>query len=86
MTDININEVYEELKYLGELPETSRLIKGYLALHEENERLRAIITRALEELRNRIVASVYDGTFDPHESLDIVEKAIASIGLKGGAK
>ena len=42
MTDININEVYEELKYLGELPETSRLIKGYLALHEENEKLRPL--------------------------------------------
>ena len=43
MTDININEVYEELKYLGELPETSRLIKDYLALREEDEKLRAII-------------------------------------------
>ena len=43
MTDININEVYEEIKYLGELPETSRLIKDYLELREENEKLRAII-------------------------------------------
>lgn len=35
MADININEVYEELKYLGDLPETSRLIKAYLAMREK---------------------------------------------------
>ena len=84
MTDNN--KIYEEIKYLGELPETSRLTKDYSDLREENEKLRVLITRALEELRNRIVASVYDGTFDPYESLGIVEKTIASIGLKGGAK
>ena len=43
MTDININEVYEELKYLGELPETSMLIKDYLTLREENEKLRVLV-------------------------------------------
>ena len=84
MTDIN--KIYEEIKYVGELPETARLTKDYSDLREENRKLRVLITRALEELRNRIVASVYDGTFDPYESLDIVEKTIASIGLKGGAK
>ena len=50
MTDININEVYEELKYLGELPETSRLIKDYLALQEEDEKLRAIIGELADAL------------------------------------
>ena len=41
MTDIN--KIYEEIKYVGELPETSRLTKDYSALREENEKLRAII-------------------------------------------
>ena len=41
MTDNN--KIYEEIKYLGELPETSRLTKDYSALQEENEKLRAII-------------------------------------------
>ena len=50
MNDININEVYEELKYLGELPETSRLIKGYLALREENTNLRALVGELADAL------------------------------------
>ena len=50
MTDIN--EVYEELKYLGELPETSRLIKDYLALREENEKLRALVKELADALDN----------------------------------
>ena len=50
MTDININEVYEELKYLGELPETSRLIKDYLALREENEKLRSLVKELADAL------------------------------------
>ena len=50
MTDININEVYEELKYLGELPETSRLIKDYLALREEDEKLRALVGELADAL------------------------------------
>ena len=41
MTDIN--KIYEEIKYVGELPETSRLTKDYSALREENEKLRALI-------------------------------------------
>ena len=41
MTDNN--KIYEEIKYLGELPETSRLTKDYSDLREENEKLRAII-------------------------------------------
>ena len=52
MTDININEVYEELKYLGELPETSRLIKDYLALREENEKLRSLVKELADALDN----------------------------------
>ena len=54
MTDININEVYEELKYLGELPETSRLIKDYLALREEDEKLRALVKELADELETMI--------------------------------
>ena len=50
MTDIN--KVYEELKYLGELPETSRLIKDYLALREENEKLRALVKELADALDN----------------------------------
>ena len=52
MTDININEVYEELKYLGELPETSRLIKDYLALREENEKLRSRVKELADAVDN----------------------------------
>ena len=52
MTDININEVYEELKYLGELPETSRLIKDYSALQEENEKLRLLVKELADALDN----------------------------------
>lgn len=48
MADININEVYEELKYLGDLPETSRLIKDYLALREEDATLRALVNGLAE--------------------------------------
>ena len=48
MTDIN--EVYGELKYLGELPETSRLIKDYLALREEDEKLRALVKELADAL------------------------------------
>ena len=50
MTDIN--EVYEELKYLGELPETSRLTKDYLALREEDEKLRALVKELADALDN----------------------------------
>ena len=50
MTDININEVYEELKYLGELPETSRLTKDYSALQEEDEKLRALVGELADAL------------------------------------
>ena len=50
MTDIN--KVYEELKYLGELPETSRLIKDYLALREEDEKLRALVKELADALDN----------------------------------
>ena len=48
MTDIN--KIYEELKYLGELPETSRLIKDYLALREEDEKLRALVKELADAL------------------------------------
>lgn len=50
MADININKVYEELKYLGELPETSRLIKDYLALRAENAKLRALVGELADKL------------------------------------
>ena len=50
MNDININDVYEELKYIGDLPETSRLIKGYLALKEENTNLRALVKELADAL------------------------------------
>ena len=50
MTDIN--KIYEELKYLGELPETSRLIKDYLALREENEKLRSLVKELADALDN----------------------------------
>ena len=48
----DINKIYEELKYLGELPETSRLIKDYLALREENEKLRSLVKELADALDN----------------------------------
>ena len=39
---------------------------------------------ALENLQSRIVSSVYDGSIDPHEALEIVERALAAIRGKGG--
>ena len=33
---------------------------------------------ALTELQTRLVASVYDGTINPYEALDITERALAA--------
>lgn len=41
---------------------------------------------ALRKLQERLVASVYTGTIDPHEALKIAEDAIAAISEEGGAK
>ena len=41
---------------------------------------------ALQNLQERLVSSVYDGTIDPHEALKIAEDAIAAISEEGGAK
>ena len=41
---------------------------------------------ALVKLQDRLVASVYNGTIDPHEALKIAEDAIAAISEEGGAK
>ena len=38
---------------------------------------------ALRKLQERLVASVHDGTMDPHEALKIAEDAIAAIREKG---
>lgn len=41
---------------------------------------------ALRKLQERLVASVNDGTIDPHEALKIAEDALAAIREEGGAK
>ena len=41
---------------------------------------------ALRKLQERLVASVYNGTIDPHEALKIAEDAIAAIREEGGEK
>ena len=41
---------------------------------------------ALTELQTRLVSSVYDGTMNPYEALEITERAIAAISEEGGAK
>ncbi len=38
----------------------------------------AAMRAALEDIRERLVASVHDGTIDPHEALGIVEAALAA--------
>lgn len=41
MTDINVKKVCEELKHIyNSVPETSRLVRDYLVLREENDELR----------------------------------------------
>ena len=41
---------------------------------------------ALQNLQERLVSSVYDGTIDTHEALKIAEDAIAAISEEGCAK
>lgn len=41
---------------------------------------------ALRKLQERLVASVHDGTIDPHEAMEIAENALASIREEGDAK
>lgn len=97
MADININEVYEELKYLGELPETSRLIKDYLALREADAKTRAaleVVKYALGESRIAIchICNIKHtcghGTakFDPCCIIKHIDSAIAAIRGVGGAE
>ena len=52
---------------------------------ELRERIK-IAEDALTELQTRLVSSVYDGTMNPYEALEITERAIAAISEKGGAK
>ena len=61
----------------------------YDELREENARLRAalkVADDALRKLQEILVASVYDGTIDPHEALKIAEEALAAIREEGDAK
>lgn len=44
-----------------------------------------VAEKAIIELRDRLVASVYDGTIDPHEALKIAEDALAELAKAGGA-
>lgn len=57
-------------------------------IREASARLRKlkIAEDALTELQTRLVSSVYDGTINPYEALEITERAIAAISEKGGAK
>ena len=58
----------------------------YEELREGNARLRAalkVAEDALRKLQERLVASVHDGTIDPHEALEIAEDAIATIRDEG---
>ena len=41
---------------------------------------------ALRKIQERLVASVYDGTIDPHEALKIAEDALAAMFEEGGAE
>ena len=52
---------------------------------ELRERIK-VADYALTELQTRLVSSVYDGTMNPYEALEITERAIAAISEKGGAK
>ena len=55
------------------------------AVAELKRRLK-VAEDALEELQDRLVSSVHDGTIDPHEALKIAEDALAVIREEGGAK
>lgn len=54
-------------------------------ISELRERIK-VAEYALTELQTRLVSSVYDGTMNPYEALEITERAIAAISEKGGAK
>ena len=43
-----------------------------------------VAEKAIIELRDRLVASVYDGSIDPHEALKIAEDALAAMLEEGG--
>lgn len=73
MADININEVYEELKYLGELPETSRLIKDYLALREKK--------REKKYEYSVHPADVY-GVYQHRSAAELNVKTLKTIGIR----
>ena len=45
-----------------------------------------VAEEALRKLQERLVASVYDGTIDPHEALKIAEDAIVLIREEGDMK
>ena len=49
---------------------------------ELRERIK-IAEDALTELQTRLVASVYDGTKNPYEALEITERALAAIAEEG---
>lgn len=58
-------------------------------LVDENAALRAklkVAEDALTDLQSRLVASVYDGSMNPHEALKVAEDALAAIREKGGEK
>ena len=59
--------------------------KSFAECSQLRKRLK-VAEGALEELRDRLVASVHDGTIDPYESLEIAENALAAIREEGGAK
>ena len=63
--------------------------EGYAHGREEVANLRRrlkVSEDALRKLQERLVASVHDGTIDPHEALKIAEDALAAIREEGDTK
>lgn len=62
-----------------------RVPNNYDDIREASARLEKlkVAEDALTELQTRLISSVYDGTMNPYEALEITERAIAAIREKG---
>lgn len=85
----------EHICLIRECSEDAAIARAVFDLHKRGEvdktitdlqRRMKIAKDALRKLKERLVASVYDGTIDPHEALNIAEDSLAAIQKKVGAR
>lgn len=85
----------EHICLIRECSEDAAIARAVFDLHKRGEvdktitdlqRRMKIAKDALRKLQELLVASVHDGTIDPHEALKIAEDSIAAIQKKVGAR